>query len=116
MFNQHRLSGLNVMSTVLFVLHINGLATGQFGWHRVVASNGETNEECRIGSTIGLLGQTDGLAVGANKIELTADELAGVSDLRHADEGAAHYHDLSPSSRVSDRQVEHRAAFNVLEL
>jgi hypothetical protein len=33
------------MSTVLFVLHINGLATGQFGRLRVNASNGETNEE-----------------------------------------------------------------------
>ena len=40
------------MSTVLFVLHINGLATGQFGWLRVNASNGETNAKFRIGSTI----------------------------------------------------------------
>jgi len=52
MFNKDILSGLNVMSTVLFVLHINGLATGQFGWLRVNASNGETNAKFRIGSTI----------------------------------------------------------------
>ena len=65
---------------------------------------------------LALLGQTYGLAVGANKIELAANELAGVSDLRHADEGAAHSHDLSPSSRVRNLQVEHRAALDMLEL
>jgi hypothetical protein len=62
---------------------------------------------------LALFGQSDGLAVGADEVNLTANELAGVSD-RRVDKGAAHSHDLSPSSRVSDRQVEHRAAFNVL--
>jgi len=70
---------------------------------------------CSLKPPLGLLGQSDGLAVGANKIELTADELAGVSDWG-ADEGTAHCDDLSPPRASRNNQVVHRAALNVLEL